>query len=98
VKKLLIIILTFCGPSAIAQTGNARVDKLSASYSKLAYQDVIDDAKLLLRRRNILNELQQKEVYAKIAYSLYNINDYKRAEAYFKTLLDLVAVDMESLY
>ncbi|MFT7248464.1 MAG: outer membrane protein OmpA-like peptidoglycan-associated protein [Arcticibacterium sp.] len=94
-KKLLIIILTFCGPSAIAQTGNARVDKLSASYSKLAYQDVINDAKLLIRRRNILNELQQKEVYAKIAYSLYNINDYKRAEAYFKTLLDLVAVDME---
>ncbi|MFT5885454.1 MAG: outer membrane protein OmpA-like peptidoglycan-associated protein [Arcticibacterium sp.] len=83
------------GSFAFAQTGNARVDKLSASYSKLAYQDVIDDAKLLLRKKNRLNEVQQKEVYTKIAYSLFNINDYRQAEIYFQNLVNFVIEDRE---
>ena len=82
---------------SLAQTGNSRVDGLNTSYVKLAYQDVIDDAKLLLRKRNSLNEEEQKEVYTKLAYSLFNTNDYKQAEVYFQNLLSFIQDDREDI-
>ncbi len=79
-----------------AQSGNWQVDKLAKDYAKLSYQRVINDAKYILKRDNSLDEAQKKEVLTKLAYSLYNINDYKQAEEYFSLLASLVRGDSEA--
>ncbi|AWV98126.1 hypothetical protein DJ013_08040 [Arcticibacterium luteifluviistationis] len=81
---------------SFAQSGNWQVDKLAKDYAKLSYQRVISDAKGILRRDSSLDEEQKKEVLSKLAYSLYNINDYKQAEEYFSTLASLVRGSTES--
>lgn len=79
-----------------AQSGNWQVDKLAKDYAKLSYQRVISDAKNILKRDDSLDEPQRKEVLTKLAYSLYNINDYKQAEEYFSLLASLVRGNSEA--
>jgi tetratricopeptide (TPR) repeat protein len=81
-----------------AQTGNSGVDKLAYDYAKLSYQNVIESSKSLLKKEKGLSEIQKKEVLQKLSYSLFNINDYKQAEQYFGSLVNMSEPEADFLY